>query len=77
MDYVKDADSHGYLVHHKNYVDISNIYNTDITLNFENLELLCLDCHNKEHFELREFTSDGDLRPKQEDLLSLAGVCKR
>jgi 5-methylcytosine-specific restriction endonuclease McrA len=37
------------IVHHKIYISPSNINNPKITLNFDNLELLCQDCHNKEH----------------------------
>lgn len=71
---MKDADSHGYMVHHKQYINSNNIWNTDITLNFENLELLCFDCHNKEHFEKTDFTNDGELKPRQDDMYRLAGV---
>lgn len=74
--YARDAESHGYIVHHKSYIDTSNIWDTDITLNFDNLELLCIDCHNKEHFEKTDFTHDGELKPKQDNILKLAGVYK-
>ena len=39
----------GDIVHHKEYLTPGNINNPDITLNWDNLELLCQDCHNKEH----------------------------
>lgn len=39
----------GTIVHHKIYLTPENINDPNITLNFENLELLCQDCHNKEH----------------------------
>lgn len=39
----------GYIVHHKILLTASNINNPDITLNWDNLEYLCLDCHNAEH----------------------------
>lgn len=38
-------------VHHKKYLTPENINNPDITLSFDNLELLCDVCHQKEHFE--------------------------
>ena len=41
----------GDIVHHKKYLSPSNIHDPNITLSFSNLELLCQDCHNKEHFE--------------------------
>ena len=57
----------GKIVHHKVYLTPDNINDPAVTLNFENLELLCQTCHNLEHHErvpvadgLR-FTADGDL----------------
>ena len=41
----------GYIVHHKCYLTPDNIKDPSITLNFDNLEYLCNDCHNKEHFK--------------------------
>lgn len=37
------------IVHHKEYLDETNISNLNITLGADNLEGLCIDCHNKEH----------------------------
>lgn len=37
------------ICHHKKYITPRNISDPDITLNFDNLEGLCQDCHNKEH----------------------------
>ena len=37
-------------VHHKIWLNEANIHDPSITLNFENLEALCQDCHNSEHF---------------------------
>ena len=67
----------GYMVHHKEYINTANIWDTNITLSFDNLELLCIDCHNKEHFERSDFTTDGDVKPKQDDILKLAGVYRK
>ena len=39
----------GYIVHHKEYITPGNISNPNITLNLDNLEYVCEDCHNKEH----------------------------
>lgn len=74
MDYVNVVATHGYIVHHKCYIDTTNIYNPDITLNFDNLELLCLDCHNKEHFS--KF-SNGQPKNDNKSILQLAGVYKK
>lgn len=39
------------IVHHKVHLNALNINDPYITLSFDNLELLCIDCHNKEHME--------------------------
>ena len=44
----------GDIVHHKIYITQKNINNPDIVLNWNNLELLCQDCHNKEHMSALE-----------------------
>lgn len=58
----------GKIVHHQIYLTPDNIYDPDISLSFDNLEVLCHTCHNKEHFKehtaVREgftFDSDGNL----------------
>jgi 5-methylcytosine-specific restriction endonuclease McrA len=57
----------GDIVHHKEYITPDNINNPNITLDFNNLELLCQDCHNKEHIgttvtqEGLMFDDNGDL----------------
>ncbi len=38
-----------YQVHHKIELTLSNYTNPNIAYGVENLELLCLECHNKEH----------------------------
>ena len=61
----------GYYVHHKIYITPKNVHNSNVTLNFDNLELLCKNCHNKEHFKTElsyEFDEDGQLRPPIEIL---------
>lgn len=58
----------GYIVHHKEVLTPRNINNPDVTLNWNKLEYVCQDCHNKEHNRkysaLREdvmFDKDGNL----------------
>jgi len=57
----------GKIVHHKIYLTPDNINDPEITLSFDNLELLCQECHNLEHHERApvaeglRFTADGDL----------------
>lgn len=55
-------------VHHKIYLTPENINDPYITLSWDNLELLCMSCHSKEHMSkygpLREdvmFDSEGNL----------------
>ena len=43
----------GVIVHHKVYLTEENIRDPEVALNFKNLELLCLDCHNEEHEKVR------------------------
>jgi len=44
----------GYIVHHREYIDPENISDPNILLSFRNLEYLCMDCHNREHFGNRK-----------------------
>lgn len=37
------------ICHHKKYITPQNITNPAITLNMDNLECLCQECHNQEH----------------------------
>ena len=39
----------GDVVHHKKRLDPENIKDPSVALNFDNLELLCADCHAEEH----------------------------
>lgn len=39
----------GNIVHHKIHLTPRNINNVNITLSFDNLELLCRECHGIEH----------------------------
>lgn len=40
----------GYIVHHKKHLTEENVKDPTIALSFDNLEYLCIDCHNAEHF---------------------------
>jgi 5-methylcytosine-specific restriction endonuclease McrA len=51
-------------VHHKNRLTVQNYMDTSISLNQENLELLCRKCHNEEHKRFsksQQFDDDGNL----------------
>jgi len=41
----------GDIVHHRRYISPENIDDPNILLSFDNLEYLCLDCHNREHYQ--------------------------
>ena len=43
------------IAHHKIELNEGNIYNPEVTLNPDNIEVLCHDCHNKKH---RRFGGD-------------------
>lgn len=66
---MKDVSKSGiynsaYIIHHKEYVTELNFEDDNVFFNIENLESLCLDCHNKEHFKDKEeyiFDKNGDL----------------
>lgn len=59
----------GDIVHHKVLLTPENINNHDVSLNWEHLEYLCIDCHNKEHMGNHEeiirdgliFNNNGEL----------------
>lgn len=42
------------IVHHKIHLTEENVSDTDISMNFKNLEALCIECHNTEHFGKRK-----------------------
>lgn len=39
----------GEIVHHRTPLTAENIDNPEVTLNFDNLKLVCSECHAKEH----------------------------
>lgn len=43
------------ICHHKKHLDGKNVNDPKVALNFDNLEALCQDCHNKEHFSNHDF----------------------
>ena len=54
------------IVHHKIHLTEANMKDPAIAYNFENLESLCFECHNHEHFGDKtprrwSFNEDGEL----------------
>jgi 5-methylcytosine-specific restriction endonuclease McrA len=39
----------GKVVHHKHYLNDDTVNDSELSMNFDNLELLCWSCHEKEH----------------------------
>jgi len=51
-------------VHHIQRLNVDNVKDVSISINPENLELLCRECHNKEHKRFSKevrFDKDGNL----------------
>jgi 5-methylcytosine-specific restriction endonuclease McrA len=57
----------GKIVHHKIYLNETNIHDPMIALSHDNLEYLCQDCHNDEHMGRKalakglRFDENGDV----------------
>ena len=47
------------IVHHKIHLNLDNYTDDSIAYDFNNLELLCIEDHNKEHFESNGAIRDG------------------
>ena len=58
-DYLPKQQRLRYIVHHKEYLNENNYTDDSIALDWDNLELLCIDCHNKEHNERQQSTRQG------------------
>lgn len=69
----------GYIVHHKIELNPTNINAPEITLNHENLEYVCIPCHNNIHFGSHEditredvtFDNEGNLIQRGENIGTL------
>ena len=48
----------GVIVHHKIFMNQNNINDPNIALNWNNLELLCRDCHGGRHKNKKRFKLD-------------------
>lgn len=59
------------ICHHRKYITPGNINNPDITLNMDNLEGLCMDCHNKEHKRLHKRNTNMPVFDKSGNLIAV------
>lgn len=50
----------GVICHHKRYITPANVNDQNITLNPDNLECLCQECHNIEHMQKHAKTYFND-----------------
>lgn len=57
-DYIPKENRLRYVVHHKEYLNEGNYTNDKVAYDWNNLELLCIDCHNEEH-KKQSATRDG------------------
>ena len=66
-DYIPKENRIKGIVHHKIHLDGINVYDDTIALNEDNLEGLCIDCHNSIHNPITstrdeyEFDEEGNL----------------
>lgn len=49
----------GEIVHHKIHITPDNINDPNVTLNWDNLELVCRDCHAEIHGDKRRYKIDA------------------
>lgn len=52
--------SPGQIVHHKIHLTPDNITDPNIALSFDNLELLCRECHQREHSKQQRYRIEPD-----------------
>ena len=69
------------ICHHKKWLSPNNINDPTITLNWDNLEALCIDCHNVEHMQKRTkvtFDEAGNVERVKEaqELKDFKQACK-
>ena len=60
------------VVHHRKYITPENISDPNITLNWDNLQALCLDCHNEVHGRgSRKVIADGLMFDKNGNVVKI------
>ena len=65
----------GHIVHHKKELTPDNINDANITLNWDNLQYLCLDCHNRVPSD-NYVTRDGLMFDEQGQLVPYSPLSK-
>ena len=64
------------IVHHKKFINPGNINNPEITLNWDNLEALCIDCHDQIHNRNLEITTKETMFDENGNLIKSPQVAK-
>ena len=59
----------GYIVHHREHLTEDTINDPKVSLSWSNLEYLCHDCHNKEHFQKEKIIEDDVKFDQQGNLI--------
>jgi len=57
------------ICHHKKWLNEKNVHDPETALSFDNLEALCIECHNAEHglrHDITVFDSDGNVAEVKE-----------
>ena len=57
------------ICHHKRWLNEKNVHDPETALSFDNLEALCIECHNAEHglrHDITVFDSDGNVAEVKE-----------
>ena len=57
------------ICHHKKWLNENNVHDPETALSFDNLEALCIECHNAEHglrHDITVFDSDGNVAEVKE-----------
>ena len=64
----------GKIVHHNIHLTNANVNDLDIAYGFDNLELLCQDCHNAEHFKVNAEVDSGFMFDERGQLIKIPPV---
>lgn len=65
----KEVIKPGKIVHHKELLTPQNINNPNIALNWNKLEYVCQDCHNREHMSKHSATREDVMFNENGDLI--------
>lgn len=64
------------IAHHRKYLTAANVLDPDVSLNPANLEALCTECHNAEHFGQGGATAAGLAFDENGDIVPINSIQK-